>query len=499
MLFEPETLRLIEMYSLIQESTEEGLALGTNYPLHDDTVWEKILEHVQLGKCLTPHVEFSAYNKLGVGEQDKLIGKAQFPLSIVVNNPGQEIERWISLLDEDGKDRGKINICFRFDDAVAKSESTDRTPTPEANTSSDPFAQFDNSAGDEAFAPPDDGESNVAIRKNYKAARSAQDYSVLAQRLRDEMADTKAKLAESEKDRQRLEEACRANEDRLRHTRNEIERQRRKLEEAEALTNNEQPRPPKRGASHEDRQEHSKLKLEHQAKLHEIEMLKSENNKLRVVTDTRESRLMQEMNQLRAKLEEIELKHRLEVTEKQELLSRIEKANVDAHVNLANSANGPYNTNIGYNQKQYRKKSKDERDRERMKRDRWLQDRLGKKYNTYKAELDSCLAQLESSLTSRRPDKPDQPLQSLERLMLANASPNRNTQCIPADAFQEVLLDFGLRIKPADMELLITHFDTNGDNKLSIDDFMDSLREYTSNQRVAQAGFRGVQTMRNRY
>jgi hypothetical protein len=147
------------------------------------------------------------------------------------------------------------------------------------------------------------------------------------------------------------------------------------------------------------------------------------------------------------------------------------------------------------------RRSKRDREEERRKRDAYLQQGLGKKYATYRDELNMCYNQVTHQFAIRRPQRPELVLEALEKLLVSNALPgNQADLFIAADAFQECLLNFGLVVQHSDMELLLTHFDTSGTNRVNIDEFVDSIRESLfdnppSASAVSTAGVRGVQTL----
>jgi len=472
---EPETVQMMNEFGVSQESEEAGVTMDSTFPLQSESAWESFLKHVKLGACLTPHIEFIAENHME--SQLCRVGNCRFPLSLVTNSPGKMFDQWLQLKNVEGFDVGKLKVSVRFDDALTSKE----------------MLKPDDEEEEQALLHQRESKRNeddIGLEILHHRAKNAKDYTLLAQRLRDEVLETRAKLATSEKSRVELERTVRASEERLRQTRFELDHHQRQLDHAEEEYRLNEPRRPKRGARVEDFEEYSRLVKEHQSRVRELEILRSENEKLRHITDSKEKHLDQELRSLQEKLHETEMKLRLEVTEKQELLSTVEKANADAYAGLAKTA-----AQIPGTKGKISRKPKEQRQKERRRREEWLQTQLGADYNTYKREFDGCTKEIQRQLAARMPEKPEQPIASLEGLLLANARITHPEPKVSAEAFGDILASFGLSISPRDLDLLKAHFDTHTDNNISIDDFLDTLREFKRPQSPATTGFRGVQTV----
>ncbi|GBG23834.1 Calpain [Hondaea fermentalgiana] len=560
--YSAETLAVLDKYGVVQGDSTAGVELETSFPLQDDRAWDELLEHLCLGSCLTPHVEATVYNvggeamisagsaSRGEAVTRREIGKARFPLSIVTESPGVGLTRWLSLVDEKHGECGRLRVSFRFDDSSmiaakenAKVSESKKTSSrnegagrgvsavngqvkeeekkgmeeEQKDTSSMSSDKFAIPAGGDEMLPANisgggDGKEDSSLELVHRRAQTAKDYAVLAQRLREEMLEAKTKLAESERARGELEQTVSRNEDRLRQTRGELEHQQRRLREAEAQVRAAEPQKPKRGADAKTLEEHAREKREHEARLRELDVLREDNEKLRMVTDTRETKLRSELQQLRTQLQETELKLRVEATEKQELLGSVERANAEAHEGLARTsarvaanilASGNTTRGGGIS-----RKPREQRERERRRRDEWLQTRLQADYKTYRREFDGCVGEVERQLRARRPDDPRRPLKAFEQLLLAQAVVTHPEPRVTAEGFEEALANFGLVASPRDLDLLKAHFDTHSDGTLAVDDFLDTLRDHmeesdalaASGAATATHGFRGVQAVqRKRY
>jgi len=415
---------------------------------------------------------------------------------VIANNPGKVIDRWITV----GDNRGKLHVRLQFDDGGMSSDPADVLADLALGGAKAELAEtvdLDVSANPEtalraaAISAP---KRPQEVGKALESATKARELSRLVEQLRDEVSGAKARLAESEHARDTLERNMRVNEDRLRAARTEIEQRQRKLDEATSLARGRAPRLPRSG-NQEDFEEHQKQVHEHETRLRELDRLREENDNLRSITDVREGRLQSELRDLHKKLKETEFRLRTETLEKQDLLQQAERASIGAQARLMRVAERASNGWSG------QRRSREERDRDRRRRERELQASLGAAFETYKSDLDECLFNVEQQLAARRPERPEQPLGALEKLLEMSALPNRREPTVSSAEFQETLINFGLKVRHKDMEMLVTHFNTHAQNELSVDEFLDALREIGQRpprSSASAANFRGLQNVSRR-
>ena len=465
-----------------QDNEKDGISLDEHFPLQDNDAWGQLLKLVKLGRCLTPQVRFTLLNQMGDLDNPLDIGNASFPISFILNHPGRVIDKVITVRNNLRKAVGELRVTFRFDDTYSD------LPTVEDL--------------EDAFASTTGGDESVPIDYSSlgKTPSTEKDYSVIAMRLREEVNDIKSKLAESESAKYKLEQSFRLQEDKMREAKSDLVLQQRRLEIAQEETYSNEPKPPKRNAKPEDHETHSHMLKEHNIKLAELEKMRSENHRMRMLADARDAQNRDNINSLKKQLTETEIKLRMEIVEKEQLLGQVDKVNLKTQqqtmekVETLNQVAGVKNTRILSAKQQKQLEAKRER------RSKWLRDRLGsREYKLYQAELETALQTIQEQICSRRPEKPELPLRSMEHLLIADAKISGKELCITGELFEQVLVSFGIVLKTSDMEMIVTHFDTGGDNNVNLDDFIQTLQKYVSSNtmedHIAAAGFRGVKSV----
>ena len=459
------------------------LKLGKReFDLADEREWDKLLSTATLGDCLTPCIDVAIYS----GQERGLLGRAQIPVSVACNDPGREIHRSFALSSSSGISSGKVVLKLRFDpDMVVHPIDT------EEKKEEDVFAQFAADAGDEAVQL-----STEDLDGADEALMSANDYSLLAQRLRKEVEEATKKLQESETSRSKLMDTCRMHERDLLQTRRDLEQQQEKLLQATNAAEKHPPKRPGRSATKAELAEFNELQDAHRAKLKELSDLRKENERLSKETDARGDQLLNEVSELKSRLKETEATLREEVIAKTELLSQLHEATTAAQTSAQQSVKRAYISQARKKKPSHRHHM--ERRRAKAQRMRFLKERMGNQYEAYKGALNGSLKSICSVLIKRRPDNPKKPLAGLANILQSAAAENGT---IAERDLQDVLLDFGVRLTKHELEIICTHYDVEGNQNVVLDDFVEDLEEIlptlSSRSFLSPAHGSGVQAARN--
>jgi hypothetical protein len=331
-------------------------------------------------------------------------------------------------------------------------------------------------------------------------ALAARERAFEAMKQREDVQTVAKRLAESERQRQQLENSCRTHEIELRRARREAEQQQDKIIDLTKKVSKEKPERPGQFAGRQTYLDYEQKEAQRKDELRDLKKLKDENRQMREELERRGDFVSQEVQLLRKQLAQKEMDLRNEALDKQRRLANTERdlaaAQSDAakaldearrHVVLGRSGMVESKDSGGGGGVPSRLQ-RARRLEARQKRERRLQASMGPQYGSYVRDLQNVLVALRSQLERRRPEDPDKALASLDKFLTLQAQgPPHSAGKIPSADFEEALLNFGLRVTAHEADMLGTHFDTEGDGGVDVDEFMDGLRG-----QVGDAGLAGA-------
>jgi hypothetical protein len=463
-----------------EENGSQGLVCGR---VHVVVQFDRLTRtRARLDALQQQQQQFSQHQRLGQGGDSALLVGNK---SMSGNIPGN----LVMTSDEDDD----------VDDGRYFEVEQDLNETKESGLSL--FDDVADNAWDAGMRTLGDQSFGLVDSANHKAL-TARERAFEAMKLREDVEAVAKRLSESERQRQQLEQSCRTHEVELRRARREAEQQQDKIIDLTKKAAKEQPSRPGQFAGRQTHLDFEEKEAKRKEELRDLKRLEDENKQMRSELDRRGDYVSQEVQLLRKQLAQKELDLRNEGLDKKRRLAETERELAAAQHEAAQA--------LGQARRQVLEGSgmvgssavssrlqRTRRLEARQKREGRLQASMGLQYASYVRDLQNVLVALRSQLERRRPEDPDRALASLDKFLTLQAQgPPRSAGKLPCADFEEALLNFGLRITAHEADMLGTHFDTEGDDGVDVDEFMDGIRGQVGDAVAAAAVGSGVNAVR---